>query len=436
LQDEINQHNNHLMTLLGDALGDGAYGEGGGGLDVQEGGASKVDPATALNFNADDFDITDEGGDVAGIVISSSKWAEISDLDAYLLLAGGTLEGALVIEDGGLDIQHSGASAILDHDAYNLSWRNAAVKSVLIGYNAGLGCTVTNNVVIGPLAGEDLVSGQRNVIVGYAAGWNTTGTGNTYVGARSARYNVAGGSNTCIGYLSGGGSGATYSNTVIVGSAAGNVLTTGNNNLLFGYNAGASLTTGVKNILIGGGPDIVDGDSNVSIGSGSNDYVVSGDRNIGIGTQANRFQLGSDNIGIGTWTLYASSGASGDGNVAIGDEAGRYCKGSRNIYLGRDAGFYQVDTDDTLIIDNRKQASEAAELTNAIIVGVMNGTPSSQILTVNADLIVTYDLDHDGSNVGFYGTAPIAQAVLATGVGASVDDVITALQNLGLVKQS
>lgn len=45
-------------------------------------------------------------------------------------------------------------------------------------------------------------------------------------------------------------------------------------------------------------------------------------------------------------------------------------------------------------------------------------------------------LDHDGTTVGFFGTAPIAQAQLATGVGHSVDDVITALQNLGLVKQA
>ena len=46
------------------------------------------------------------------------------------------------------------------------------------------------------------------------------------------------------------------------------------------------------------------------------------------------------------------------------------------------------------------------------------------------------NLNHDGANVGFYGTAPIAQAVLATGAGATVDNVITALQNLGLVKQA
>lgn len=38
--------------------------------------------------------------------------------------------------------------------------------------------------------------------------------------------------------------------------------------------------------------------------------------------------------------------------------------------------------------------------------------------------------------LGFYGSSPIAQALLATGAGHTVDDVITALQNLGLLRQS
>ncbi len=39
-------------------------------------------------------------------------------------------------------------------------------------------------------------------------------------------------------------------------------------------------------------------------------------------------------------------------------------------------------------------------------------------------------------SMGFYGTAPIAQQVLATGAGHTVDDVIGKLQALGLVKQA
>lgn len=40
------------------------------------------------------------------------------------------------------------------------------------------------------------------------------------------------------------------------------------------------------------------------------------------------------------------------------------------------------------------------------------------------------------TDLGFYATSPVAQQVLATGAGKTVDNVITALQNLGLVKQS
>ena len=40
-----------------------------------------------------------------------------------------------------------------------------------------------------------------------------------------------------------------------------------------------------------------------------------------------------------------------------------------------------------------------------------------------------------GNKVGFYGITPVSRQVLATGTGKTVDNVITALQNLGLVSQ-
>lgn len=57
-------------------------------------------------------------------------------------------------------------------------------------------------------------------------------------------------------------------------------------------------------------------------------------------------------------------------------------------------------------------------------------------LHVVLDLEVDGALDHDGSTVGFYGVTPISRALLATGAGATADNIITALQNLGLVRQS
>jgi hypothetical protein len=41
-----------------------------------------------------------------------------------------------------------------------------------------------------------------------------------------------------------------------------------------------------------------------------------------------------------------------------------------------------------------------------------------------------------GQKLGFFNATPIVQPLLATGAGATVDNVITALQNLGLVRQS
>lgn len=42
----------------------------------------------------------------------------------------------------------------------------------------------------------------------------------------------------------------------------------------------------------------------------------------------------------------------------------------------------------------------------------------------------------NSDKIGFHGVAPVARQLLATGAGATVDDVITALQNLGLLRQS
>ena len=47
-----------------------------------------------------------------------------------------------------------------------------------------------------------------------------------------------------------------------------------------------------------------------------------------------------------------------------------------------------------------------------------------------------WDGDTGGVKLGFYGQAAVTRQLLATGAGATVDDVITALQNLGLLKQS
>ena len=48
----------------------------------------------------------------------------------------------------------------------------------------------------------------------------------------------------------------------------------------------------------------------------------------------------------------------------------------------------------------------------------------------------TENIGNATGKIGFYATTAITQATLATGGGATVDNVITALQNLGLVSQT
>ena len=59
------------------------------------------------------------------------------------------------------------------------------------------------------------------------------------------------------------------------------------------------------------------------------------------------------------------------------------------------------------------------------------------VLTLNVGAGGTMQIGANaGALIGFYGHAANAQQVLATGTGATVDDVIAKLQNLGLVKQA
>jgi len=45
-------------------------------------------------------------------------------------------------------------------------------------------------------------------------------------------------------------------------------------------------------------------------------------------------------------------------------------------------------------------------------------------------------MSSNSDKIGFHGVTPVARQLLATGAGATVDNVITALQNLGLLRQS
>ena len=150
--------------------------------------------------------------------------------------------------------------------------------------------------------------------------------------------------------------------------------------------------------------------------------VTTGRGNVGLGTYAlMACTEGQDNLGIG----YQALGSLTDGysSVAVGPSAGySQTSGGLNVFIGNYAGYYESGSN-KLFIDNDARASEADGREKALIYGVFNSAVANQELRFNA------------GKIGF-GVAPVATQVLATGVNATVDNVITALQNLGLVKQS
>ena len=107
-----------------------------------------------------------------------------------------------------------------------------------MGYFAGgASTTVSNNVIIGTQAGEDLTTGGNTVLLGHLAGADiTTGTSNTVIGKVSGRSITTGAGNICLG---------------VECASVGTVLTTGTDNIFIGNGINAGSATGTQRLAIG-----------------------------------------------------------------------------------------------------------------------------------------------------------------------------------------
>jgi hypothetical protein len=144
---------------------------------------------------------------------------------------------------------------------------------------------------------------------------------------------------------------------------------------------------------------------------------VTGVNNVGISTDADVAFLGNWFIHyIGTrpslfgGTVHFADAVQIDGNVTVPTELRRAVQNSFARLAGGDF------------------TSAGA---NIIVFGPTHATAANQMQLNATDSVAMNTAKH-----GFYGVTPIARALLATGASHTVDDVITALQNLGLVRQS
>lgn len=195
------------------------------------------------------------------------------------------------------------------------------------------------------------------------------------------------------------------------GVGAGLNVLGGGNNTLFGYNAGKYITSGNQNVLMGNsaGGGITTGGSNVVIGPTAGGAISTGGSNVMIGRNAANAINGSSagNTVLGYYTFASASSGVRSNNTALGIYTGQYNTGSYNIFIGSNAGNNETGSN-TLLIDNLDRTTEALGRTSALIYGVTNATPASQILSLGG-----------GGNVGIGTTTPSAYLHLKAGTATA-----------------
>jgi hypothetical protein len=157
---------------------------------------------------------------------------------------GGTLTGKTVNSSTGFQI-----NGVTELNA------NSTLNNLMIGPSAGNNTlTGFGNQLIGDSAGLSLTTGNSDVFLGSNAGYaTTTGNGDVYVGAASGQTGTTAAYNTFLGAES--GIYTTSSHNTFVGFNAGFYNTTGTGNLFLGDTAGAYNTAGSNNVYLahGGG---------------------------------------------------------------------------------------------------------------------------------------------------------------------------------------
>jgi len=212
--------------------------------------------------------------------------------------------------------------------------------------------------------------------------------------------------------------GGTSASNFFGGSNAGKNTATGGANIAIGSSAGQNLSTGIQNVFLGtfAGYSTNTGSQNFMLGAYAGWQNYSSARNTGIGIAAlSTLNRGSgDNIAIGGFSMTSTttggfnvaigfnslySNTTANDNTAIGYQSGySSVTGTRNITLGRYSGYRNISSD-RLIVDNQQRADAATELTNSILYGVMNASPSSQTLRVNAATTISQTFEVTGETL-------------------------------------
>lgn len=273
-----------------------------------------------------------------------------------------------------------------------------------------------------------------------------------------------------------------------LGSGALENVISGTDNFAFGNNALLSLISAVGNVAIGASAlRVSNANNNIAIGTSALSLVINGGANIAIGTGAGQKTTTSDNTIIGVNA--GTENTTGSSLVIVGREASRLnVSGAANTVLGSQAGRNGTSYANVVFIGYRAGRDETnsnrlyianSETSTPLIFGIFSGTGAgltihSQnvagvplivkgIASQSSDLHQWQDstgavlarvtavgnaqfveveidgnLNHDGSGVGFYGTAPVAKPTVSgsRGGNAALESLLTALASQGLITNS
>ena len=185
------------------------------------------------------------GGDETA---SGRLW--INNVASDTPLIAGDFIGDSVTINGSLTVTGTLAGEIFTEDSLNF-WG---------GSNSGttLAAGADRNVLVGPVSGRYISTGDDNTVMGYQAGSNiSTGSRNTAIGSSaligSFGAQTTGSDNTAVGDEAGLGLNSTAAQNTLIGSSAGRNLTTGLSNTVVGYQAlnNASVSTAGTMTAIG-----------------------------------------------------------------------------------------------------------------------------------------------------------------------------------------
>jgi trimeric autotransporter adhesin len=226
--------------------------------------------------------------------------------------AGGTLTGATVNTTGGYQI-------------------NGTLELFADG---------SNDVMVGPGAGNHSLTGHSNQLIGDVAGLNlTSGIGNSMIGASAGLTSTTASYNVFIGYTSGEGVTTGQTNTFVGGQTGAVSGETSSNNSFFGFDAGTNNTTGQGNLFLGA----YAGSSNVA---GSNDIYLAADH----GDESNTIRIGNTQAATFVAGIYGAPTSGGqpvyiDSTGHLGTGGGSGGGGGVTSFNGRNGAVVPANGD-------------------------------------------------------------------------------------------